>query len=181
MVTRRLFEAWNRPCRYNRHALVSIIAVAATGWVVAAAVFLGSSRPPIPGLDDLSPWSGVPSSLIGHLVIFGALGLLVSTSIAVVAPSASPIRSIAGASLVGILLGIITEWYQTTVPARSGNLEDILVDVLGAMTGGLIVGVARPWLMQRIRRVRPWDLRNLGSAGARRASNQVQRPVSQGP
>ncbi|MFQ5872773.1 MAG: VanZ family protein [Dehalococcoidia bacterium] len=141
--------------RFNQRALVPMAVAATIGWVSVTMLFLGSSRPPVPNLGSLGHLGGATSPLVGHLILFGALGLLVSTSISVITHSRRPILEVSSAVLVVSAWGVFTEWYQTTVPGRVGSLEDVLVDVLGATLGALISWILLGWVMRRGRRVRP--------------------------
>lgn len=122
----------------------STVAIGATiGWMAVTMVFLGSSDPPAPDSGLL------PVPFLGHFALFGILGFLASVSTATVARSRTWLVDLGGAVLVGVLWGIFTEWYQTTVPGRDSNLEDLLTDVVGAGAGGMAAGVLRMWAAHR--------------------------------
>ena len=108
-------------------------------------MFLGLADPPGPTSTDTVP-SGGFTLQVGHLFLFGILGLLVSTGAQVVRNSRSLRVALASGLLVGVTVAVFTEWYQSTIPGRSGNVEDILTDVVGVAGGAVLAWLLRTWL-----------------------------------
>lgn len=107
----------------------------------AAAIFAVSSmpRPPIPEL--LVFWNSdkllhaAAYCTLAALVLFGAqartggLGAAARTE----------------AVIAAALYGASDEWHQSFVPGRSLSTYDMIADALGALVGGLVVGV---WVLR---------------------------------
>lgn len=68
-----------------------------------------------------------------HFFLYLILGMLVINAL-----KQSGIKSILIALLICILFAIFDETYQTFIPGRSGEIRDVLIDSLGALTGILI-------------------------------------------
>ena len=136
----------------RRYLALAAAITSTLGWMVLTMVFLGSSDLPAPsdGEVDLPPGTSV--AFLGHLLMFGGLGFLVAVSAALIAPAQRAALPLVTAVLLGSLWGVFTEWYQTTVPGRNGNLEDLLIDIVGVAVGGLVAWTARLFLTQYYRR-----------------------------
>ena len=103
-------------------------------------MFLGMADPPGPHSG------GVPAvGVAGHLFLFGVLGLLVSGGALMISWSGK--LTVALFTVLSVTVALATESYQTTLSARSGNLEDVLVDLMGAAGGGLVAWFMWPWLL----------------------------------
>ena len=102
-------------------------------WV--AVIFTLSSIPdPSPPAVDL-PWV----DKVAHLVVYGTLGALWAR-----ARGAGGARLAAGAVL-GIVVGLADEAYQSTVPGRAVDALDVVADTAGAAVG--------TWVWQHRRRL----------------------------
>jgi len=120
----------------KRRGLVPLAIGIALTLTFGTMVFLGTSNPPAPDIG-LIGLGIVPADVIGHLFLFGALGFLVSGVTAFVVPSKGPVFPLVAAIIAMIVWGAFTEGYQAFVPSRSGSLEDLAVDVIGASLGAL--------------------------------------------
>jgi len=135
----------------KRRGLVPVAIGAIFTVTLGTMVFLGSSNPPIPEIGI--SWLGmVRADVIGHLLLFGALGFLVTSVTAYVVPSKGPVFSLAAAVIAMSVWGAFTEWYQTLVPSRSGSLEDLAADVIGASLGAFGFLALRALGVSRIER-----------------------------
>ena len=124
---------------------LSIVAIA--GWSALIAMLLGMSDPPLPGSGENVP-GGDAMLQLGHVVLFAVLGLLIASGALVAARS----KRLSVALVAGLLVGgaaALTEAYQLGVTGRSGNLEDVMLDVTGAACGAAAAWVARLWLTRR--------------------------------
>ena len=137
-------------CVLKRYVAPAVAVATTIGWMGVTWVFLGSAEPPTPEDAGVGAPAWVSFSLLGHLLLFGVLGFLVAVSSALVVRLKWTILDVAVAVLVGGLWGAFSEWYQTTVPARSGSLDDVVIDVvidvLGAFLGGLAAWLGRRWI-----------------------------------
>ena len=131
---------------FTCRALPTIGIVAAVGWMAVSLVFLASSRVPTNGADLPAV---ISSPLFGHLFLFGILGFLTAVGALVIRRSERLAVAMVAALLLGGAWALATEWYQTTVPGRDGNLEDLLANALGTAAGALLAWLAR----RRIARV----------------------------
>ena len=113
-------------------------------------VFLGTSELPMPdSMPDLSRelreewWAPI----LVHLFLFGVLGILVSVSTTVVGRSKRFQTNMIVVVLVGTLWGLFTELFQTTVPGRGPEVDDLLANGVGSVLGGLSAWMVRLWII----------------------------------
>ena len=129
---------------YQRH-IVPLIGIAILSWMAVTAFFLGSSDPPIFGASDGGQLNDFQLSIVGHLLPFGLLGFLAALGALMLSRSERLLVALIVALPVGGLWALSTEWLQTRVSARNGNLEDLLVDILGTFIGGLMAWAFYVW------------------------------------
>jgi len=60
-------------------------------------------------------------------------------------PSPRPV--LWGGILIAVLYGVTDEWHQMMVPERVGSGEDVLYDVIGAVSAGIALGLF--WRLRR--------------------------------
>ncbi len=107
-------------------------------------LFLGTSDPPVPdAARDLRGEWWAP--ILVHLFLFGVLGILVSVSATVVGGSKRMRANLMVVVLVGTLWGLFTELFQTAVPGRGPEIDDLLANAVGSVLGGLSAWTARLW------------------------------------
>jgi glycopeptide antibiotics resistance protein len=120
-------------------------------WVIAGLFFTLAPAHPLPGQvvdDNLIPfrtlaiyWRNLDSefwlrNLFGNLALLFPLGLLGPIAI----PALSRWWRIA---LLALLISSAIELTQLAVPDRSADIDDVLVNVAGAMLGYVILSLAR--------------------------------------
>lgn len=89
-----------------------------------------------------------PFRIVAHLATYAFLaGLLLY---AVGGPRAPSLRALAGALVLTLLYAISDELHQAFVPARRGRVEDIGIDLVGAIIG-LAVATAMLTALERRR------------------------------
>lgn len=125
---------------------LSIAAIA--GWSILMAMLLGMSDPPLLGSSETVPWYDAMLQL-GHVVLFAVLGMLIASGALVATGSERLSTALVAGLLVGGAAAALTEVYQLGVTGRSGNLEDIMLDVTGAASGSAAAWAARLWRTQR--------------------------------
>lgn len=93
-------------------------------------------------LFSLSSWSNPsgPSWLsvndkVAHFVLFGVLG----SALAVGRWWSCGAVGHAFAIAVGLLYGVVDEWYQSTVPNRTPSVADWYADLVGVLVGYLLI------------------------------------------
>jgi VanZ family protein len=133
----------------KQYQAAALATMATLGWMAMTWLLLGSSQPPVP--PSRPQTDALFFSLIGHLLLFGVLGSLVSVSAAFIA-SGRLLLNLGVVALVGVLWAISTELYQATVPGRDADLADVLVNIIGACAGGVVVGVFQSWNSHRLGR-----------------------------
>jgi VanZ family protein len=79
-------------------------------------------------------WHVVPWSSLGHLVLFGCLGWVLSQQ--------EPRRMIVPALLLAAALAFGTEWLQGWVPGRHTRMIDVAIDMAGALVGCALAAFA---------------------------------------
>ena len=134
----------DKDCRgRNRRILNMVGAVVVAGWIGVILMFLGLANPPGPSSTVLG---GEATLQIGHLFLFGLLGLLISAGAMVVSCSQRLTVALLAGLGVGGALAILTESYQLSVSGRSGNLEDVLTDIVGTAIGATLAWMIQLWL-----------------------------------
>ena len=136
------------------HSFQTLGITALIGWTGIIVMLLGMSDPL--GQSLSSTFVGSQAALqLGHFFLFGVLGLLIASGALAVTNS----KRLAVALIAGLLVGgaaaVLTESYQSTVSGRSGNLEDILTNVIGTASGALFAWIMRIWLTRRSPAVEP--------------------------
>ena len=102
-----------------------------------------------PRSPDLGPSLGSSAeAFLGHLFLFGVLGVLVSYNICYARGRRQVLLGAGAALLVGLVWGAVTEGYQTQVAEREASSFDVMTDMLGAGLGG--VSVAALYRLVRI-------------------------------
>jgi VanZ family protein len=115
----------------------------ALAWM--ALIFVLSSQSGLAVSDDVAverPLRGV-----AHLVSFGILaGLLLVAISGIRRPGlAAVMLAFAGTALYAVS----DEWHQSMVPTRSARVEDLAIDVIGALIGLAIAWLLLGWLSRR--------------------------------
>jgi VanZ family protein len=115
----------------------------ALAWM--ALIFVLSSQSGLAVSEDVAverPLRGV-----AHLVSFGILaGLLLVAISGIRRPGlAAVMLAFAGTALYAVS----DEWHQSMVPTRSARVEDLAIDVIGALIGPAIAWLLLGWLPRR--------------------------------
>ena len=105
----------------------------------AAALFVLSSRPDVPGPSF--PFA----DKVGHLGLYGILGTALAWG-AVRSGSAGRWRWVG----VGTLYGVSDEWHQSFIPGRSAEFADVGADAVGVALGFWITTWMLEWLRGRL-------------------------------
>jgi VanZ family protein len=110
------------------------------GWLLV--IFTLSSIPDLGTREQRFPWS----DKLAHLCEYGVLGILFARARS---ERVGWARAAGWGGLLGLMIGIADEWYQTLTPGRSSGPGDVAADMVGAALGGIV------WhhhLLQRIHR-----------------------------
>lgn len=75
----------------------------------------------------------------GHVVLYGGLGLLVAAALG--ASGWRSWRRWVAAGAVVFLVAVLDEWHQNSVPGRTGQLVDVLVDFLSFVVFAVMAGL----------------------------------------
>ena len=92
---------------------------------------------------------------IGHFGLFVVSGLLTPLALYL---SLSPFSwakhyiNVMFSLAVGLFMGILTESIQLTVPGRSGEIKDVLIDFSGYLLGTLIIGLILFLVIRKLRK-----------------------------
>ena len=88
---------------------------------------------------DLAPNAGpTVEANLGHLILFAIFGFLISYDVYHIRGRQHLWIGLMVASLIGLIWGAATESVQFFVPGRVASLMDVLINTLGAVTGGLM-------------------------------------------
>lgn len=102
------------------------------GFIAALSIGPGISRPG----DSLFAWlvvnTATPVQKVMHVAVYALLMFLWVWTLESID---SRMTRIALALSLTIGLGIVLEWYQTTVPGRFGTIFDVLLNGIGALIG----------------------------------------------
>ena len=132
------------PLRWLDYLRLAALLLATLAWLGVTMIFLGTPHPP--RLADPQTLGLTPDAKawLGHLLLFFGVGFLAAVTSSAGTNSRRVSLLLGTGTLSGFLWGAFTEWYQTKVPGRSGNLEDVITDTLGASLGSLAA-----WLLGR--------------------------------
>ena len=92
---------------------------------------------------------------IGHFGLFVVSGLLTPLALYL---SLSPFSwakhyiNVMFSLAVGLFMGILTESIQLSVPGRSGEIKDVLIDFSGYLLGTLIIGLILFLVIRKLRK-----------------------------
>ena len=115
---------------------------ASLAWM--AFIFQVSSYSPQEITDNLGSaiWLGPYRDIVGHLVLYGALGLLLQICIWSWRSSIDwSLRWAVAATAIALLYGISDEYHQSLVPGRAATLLDVGVDTAGAVSAVVAVTI----------------------------------------
>lgn len=107
--------------------------LAVVGW--ATVIFVLSGQPGLRVSDD--PGVDLPTRHLAHVAAYGLLTLLLGWALA--GRGRPTPRTVSLAMLLAILYGVTDEWHQTFVPSRTGRVEDLVWDALGALLGAILL------------------------------------------
>jgi VanZ family protein len=107
----------------------------ALGWM--AVIFLLSAQGGLRVSED--PGVDRPLRIVAHLATFGLLGALVLFAISGRQRPSGP----AALAAVGVTLlyALSDELHQALVPGRTGRLDDVVVDLVGAVAGVVVAAI----------------------------------------
>ena len=103
-----------------------------------------------------------PFRITGHLLAFGTLAA--AFLLALSWPRRPRLRDALVAFGLTVLYGFSDEWHQSFVPDRTGRLDDVVTDAIGALAGLAVAWVGLSWLVER----RSPDTPERRSSGAHR-------------
>jgi VanZ family protein len=113
------------------------------GWM--ALIFILSAQPGLRVSEDAAVDS--PLRAAAHVVAYGVLGALLFRALS--GTLGSTIRAAVVAFVVAALYGVSDEIHQAFVPDRTGRLDDVALDVVGAVIGITVAYVANEALRRR--------------------------------
>ena len=117
---------------------------ASTGVVEVAEDVVNTVRPETITPENHDSFASFIRKAFGHFGLFAASGLLTSLALYL---SLSPFSwakhyiNVMFCLVIGLFMGILTESIQLSVPGRSGEIKDVLIDFSGYLLGTLIVGL----------------------------------------
>ena len=115
-----------RPAARARRWLAWVPAVA-----VMAVIFVLSSQSGLRVSDDAAV--DKPFRISGHLLAFGTLA--VAFLVALSWGRRPRLRDAVVAFGLTVTYGVLDEWHQSFVPDRTGRLDDVITDAIGAVAG----------------------------------------------
>jgi VanZ family protein len=103
----------------------------------AGMIFLASNQPGLAVSDD--PGVDKPLRLLAHLAVYAVLTVLLAWAVTGRRLPSPTLAVVCG--VVALLYGVSDEWHQTLVPTRTGRVEDLVWDGLGAIVGVVAIVV----------------------------------------
>ncbi len=113
---------------------------ATAGWMSAIMLIAAWENPTTPDVGDAL--GSTHGGFWGHLVLFGILGVLISSTVYYMKRWQHPLLGIIAAGMIGLVWGAVTEGYQLNVATRDSSLMDLLADLIGGIVGGVGLVVA---------------------------------------
>ena len=127
---------------------------------VMAVIFVLSAQSGLKVSEDAAV--DKPFRITGHLLAFGTLAA--TFLLALSWPRRPRLRDALVAFGLTVLYGLSDEWHQSFVPDRTGRLDDVVTDAIGALAGLAVAWVGLSWLVER----RSPDTPERRSSGAHR-------------
>ena len=91
-----------------------------------------------------------PFRITGHLLAFG---MLAAAFLLALSWDRRPRpRDVVIAFALTLGYGVLDEWHQSFVPDRSGRLDDVVTDALGALAGLALAWIGLGWRARRLSR-----------------------------
>ncbi len=118
-------------------------------WVPAVAImvviFVLSSQSGLRVSEDAAV--DKPFRVTGHLLAFGTLAA--AFLFALSWRRGPRLQDALFAFGLTVAYGVLDEWHQSFVPDRTGRLDDVVTDTVGALVGLAVAWVALSWVAQR--------------------------------
>ena len=126
---------------------------AAIGWMIFILNISSQSGQDIEQGIEWLWWLGQSVSVIGHLVIYAILAIFYVLNIFVwVMNSAFKVKWLSIVILLSGLFAIFDEIQQSSVAGRYGSIQDVLVDVIGAI--GVVILCKLTWMYRNNRHIK---------------------------
>jgi VanZ family protein len=108
-------------------------------------IFVLSSQSGLRVSDDAAV--DKPFRITGHLLAFG---ILAATFLLALSRGHRPrLRDALLAFVLTVAYGVFDEWHQSWVPDRSGRLDDVMTDAIGALVGLAVAWAVLTWTARR--------------------------------
>ena len=127
---------------------------ASQGVVEVAEDVVNTVRPDTITPENHDSFASFIRKAFGHFGLFAVSGLLTSIALFL---SLSPHSwckhyvNVMFSLVFGLFMGILTEMIQLSVPGRSGEITDVLIDFSGYLLGTLIVGLILFLVIRKLR------------------------------
>ena len=128
---------------------------ASQGVVEVAEDVVNTVRPETITPENHDSFASFIRKAFGHFGLFVVSGLLTPLAIYL---SLSPFSwakhyiNVVFSLAVGLFMGILTESIQLSVPGRSGEIKDVLIDFSGYLLGTLIIGLILFLIIRKLRK-----------------------------
>ena len=128
---------------------------ASQGVVEVAEDVVNTVRPETITPENHDSFASFIRKAIGHFGLFVVSGLLTPLALYL---SLSPFSwakhyiNVMFSLAVGLFMGILTESIQLSVPGRSGEIKDVLIDFSGYLLGTLIIGLILFLVIRKLRK-----------------------------
>ena len=122
----------------GRFILTIVLLMVTVAWMAVIMVIMAWPHLQAPSIGP-EPAEIPPSTLLVHLLLlFGILGVLVSSTFYVGRRIRERALGVLAASMIGLVWGVVTEWYQLYVPGRYATVQDVALGFVGSTTGGFL-------------------------------------------
>ena len=128
---------------------------ASAGVIEVAEEVINTVRPETITPENHASFATFIRKAFGHFGLFAISGILSSLAIYL---SLSPFdwskhyMNVIFSLAFGLMIGIITETIQLTVPGRSGEITDVIIDFSGYLLGAFILGLILFFVIRKMRK-----------------------------
>ena len=128
---------------------------ASTGVVEVAEDVVNTVRPETITPENHDSFASFIRKAFGHFGLFAVSGILTSLALYLALSPFSWCKHYMNTMfslVIGLFMGILTEIIQLSVPGRSGEITDVLIDFSGYLLGTLIIGLILFLIIRKLRK-----------------------------
>ena len=128
---------------------------ASSGVIETTEEVINTIRPETITAENHDSFASFIRKAFGHFGLFAVSGLLSSLAVYLTLSPFSWSKhylNLIFSLAFGLFMGILTETIQLSVPGRSGEIRDVLIDFSGYVCGALLLGLILFFIIRKIRK-----------------------------